>query len=167
MTDSEIESQRSDSEVRRAEIVAELGETARLLERLRAEEARLYARRLAGWRAAREVGLSWREIGRASGLDHAQIAKAVRAKRSEVRRPERGEGIVSRYSLNRPHPEHVPDVGREFLGTTWNNGRRYGTTLRCSCGWRPERVSNEPPSGGGRVDALRVYREHLAEEEEG
>ena len=74
-------------------------------------------------------------------------------------------------TLNRPHPEHQPSVGRIALGRTWNGGQTYGTTLRCSCGHRfgaphdRNKVSNEAPSKGGRAYAQSVYQRHVAEVE--
>lgn len=75
---------------------------------------------------------------------------------------------MRRYTLTNPHPEHYPRVGRKSIGLTSIQPQRplYGTTLRCSCGWRPKsfsgaKVSNRAPSKGGRVDALKQYREHL------
>lgn len=63
------------------------------------------------------------------------------------------------YSINRPHPDHTPIVGRVPTGRTFLNGQRYGTTVRCSCGWRTQ--INEAPSKGGRTLASIRYRAHL------
>lgn len=74
------------------------------------------------------------------------------------------------YSLNRPHPDHQPSVGRTQIGMTPISPSRpvYGTTLYCSCGHRfgdasygRNKVSNEAPSRGGRVRANEVYRAHV------
>ena len=81
------------------------------------------------------------------------------------------------YSLNKPHPEHIPSIGRTHIGNTptWPARPLYGTTLRCSCGWRGEKggdpgwarsrgkVANEAPSKGGRKIAQDRYIEHLAD----
>lgn len=56
---------------------ASLADLARLIERADAEASRLRVRRLELWVEARRAGLSWREIARASGMDHSQIAKQV------------------------------------------------------------------------------------------
>lgn len=65
------------------------------------------------------------------------------------------------YSLGNPADGHSPTIGREALGRTWNNGRTYATTLRCSCGWNAGRVTNLAPSAGGRPYAQEAYRSHL------
>lgn len=70
---------------------------------------------------------------------------------------------MKRWTLNNPHPDHLPSVGRTRTGLTWNGGQCYGTTLRCSCGEPGGKVSNEAPSAGGTSDALRWYRRHLGE----
>jgi hypothetical protein len=63
-------------------------------------------------------------------------------------------------------PEHQPRYGRTPLGTpTWGNlrgaaGTRYGTTVRCSCGWRTQ--VNVAPSRGGRQDAQEAWERHVA-----
>lgn len=77
--------------------------------------------------------------------------------------------MASRYSLGRPHPNHSPHIGtyrRGFTHHAWGNGESRGTTLSCSCGWKPKghgRVSTSPPSRGGRADANAAYRAHVAE----
>jgi len=85
--------------------------------------------------------------------------------------------IPDNYSIGRPLPGHYPEVGRRPSGITMRNGRRYKTTLRCSCGWlpgyvilaagrhtsQPEVASNRAPSQGGRTDAQDDYRAHVAE----
>lgn len=77
---------------------------------------------------------------------------------------------VRPWSLNNPAPGHTPTVGRTQLGMTVIAPARptYGTTLRCSCGWYPNRgyskgrvVSNSAPSKGGRSDANRAYQAHI------
>lgn len=72
------------------------------------------------------------------------------------------------YSLDNPHPDHQPRVGRVQIGKTPIRPPRpvYGTTLRCSCGYPPgskSRVSNLAPSKGGRNVAQFLYRRHLTE----
>jgi hypothetical protein len=74
-----------------------------------------------------------------------------------------------RPTLNHPAEGHEPRVGRIPLGRAPITDRpRYGTTLRCSCGWQPGegytrgRVSNDPPSNGGRTVAGLRYQEHVA-----
>lgn len=57
--------------------LAELADVARLIARADAEAARLRVRRLGLWRQARAAGLSWRAIARASGVDHAMVAKVT------------------------------------------------------------------------------------------
>lgn len=88
--------------------------------------------------------------------------------------------MAPRYSLNRPHPDHQPTVGRVAIGMTPTAPSRtlYGTTLRCSCGWEPgwrlpagqrrqaNCISNDAPSRGGRVRAREWYVAHLVEVEE-
>lgn len=56
---------------------AELAELAHRIDRADAEASRLRARRFQLWVEARRAGLSWREIARASGVDHAMVAKRV------------------------------------------------------------------------------------------
>lgn len=68
---------------------------------------------------------------------------------------------MKRYTINNPHPDHIPVVGRIQTGLSWSNGQMYGTTLRCSCPVAFGKVSNEAPSRGGRAVAQRVYRTHL------
>lgn len=52
-------------------------------------------------------------------------------------------------------------------------GRRYGTTIRCECGWVPNpegktlysrlRASNEAPSAGGESCANDLYQQHISD----
>lgn len=76
---------------------------------------------------------------------------------------------MPRYSLNHPHPRHVPTVERQHLGYghgAWGNAQRVGTALRCSCmdGRLPlGKNNNLAPSAGGRAWANATYRRHLAE----
>jgi hypothetical protein len=69
------------------------------------------------------------------------------------------------YSVQRPHPEHVPTLGRVARGrppTMGGRGNLYATTIRCSCGgWRTQ--INEAPSKGGKTLAGFAYRDHLKE----
>lgn len=77
---SEIESRPAGSDRTSDTIAAELTALAAQLDRVKSEERRLYAARLAKWVEARAAGLSWRAIAAASGgMDHAQIAKTVNA----------------------------------------------------------------------------------------
>jgi len=71
-----------------------------------------------------------------------------------------------RYSLGRPAPGHEPTIGWVNLGYRWGaRGAAFsrGTTLRCECGWNAGKVSNEPPSRGGRPAAQAAYRDHMKE----
>ncbi len=86
------------------------------------------------------------------------------------------------YTLNNPHPEHRPEVRRKSTGTSMLGGRKYATTLRCSCGWAPSverfsvrldgewvprerknfKVSNSPPSSKEARDAAHAaYLRHI------
>jgi hypothetical protein len=68
---------------------------------------------------------------------------------------------MTRYTLESPAPGHRPTVGRRRTGTTMAGGQTYGTTLQCSCGWSPGKISNAAPSAGGKAAARDHYREHL------
>lgn len=83
MTDPDIDP-RPTSEARAATSgQAELARLATLIDRADAEASRLRARRFELWVEARRAGLSWRDIAKASGVDHAMVAKVV-AKRGEA-----------------------------------------------------------------------------------
>lgn len=71
--------------------------------------------------------------------------------------------VARRWSVGNPHPEHEPVVGRIPTGTTMRGGRRFGTSLRCSCGGDRTRVSNSAPSSRtGRRAVQASYALHLA-----
>jgi hypothetical protein len=77
---------------------------------------------------------------------------------------------VSGSTLSRPHPDHVPTVGRAAAGRTTQGALKYATTLQCSCGWKPEGghapgiVAMASPANGGKAAASHAYRRHLAAE---
>lgn len=83
-----------------------------------------------------------------------------------------------KITLNHPHPDHTPSVGRRPSGGgRAGQGRFYSTTLTCSCGWAPrvetshyqgrtrvrrnDVVTNEAPTAGGRSSANHAYQRHV------
>lgn len=76
---------------------------------------------------------------------------------------------MAQYSLAKPHPDHVPELGRIRTGTTGTGGAIYATSLSCGCGWIPEIgghvagwVTDAAPSQGGRTAASFLYQRHLS-----
>lgn len=69
------------------------------------------------------------------------------------------------FTLNKPHPDHIPTTGRVPAGTNLTGDVNYGTRLACSCGYKPDTphgiVSLKAPSKGGKTAAGHVYRRHL------
>lgn len=73
------------------------------------------------------------------------------------------------FTLSRPHPDHVPSVGRVGAGRTTQGALKYATTLKCSCGWFPTGgpsgvVAMSSPANGGKSAASHAYRRHLVAE---